>query len=93
MKGHASRGNYSKLNSKLFKILYGGCAGGAHFSWGVGMVGGVEKLWEVWGFLFEGLMGIFVKKITRFLGGGAHRRGPGRNRGGGRWRCAGATRR
>ena len=55
------------------------------------MVGGVEKLWEVWGFLFEGLMGIFVKKITRFLGGGAHRRGPGRNRGGGRWRCAGAT--
>ena len=46
---------------------------------------------ELWEFLFEGLVGIFVKKNTRFLGGGAHRRGPGRNRGGGRWRCAGAT--
>ena len=57
----------------------------------VGMVGGVENYGELWVFLFEGLMGIFVKKITRFLSGGAHRRGPGRNRGVGRWRCAGAT--
>ena len=55
------------------------------------MVGGVENYGELWVFLFEGLMGIFVKKITRFLSGGAHRRGPGRNRGVGRWRCAGAT--
>ena len=97
--------NYSKLNSKLFKILYGGCAGGAHFSWGgaltggnyskikfkiiqifrrdVGMVGGVENY---------GKYGDFCSKIiTRFRGGGAHRRGLERNRGGGRWRCAGAT--
>ena len=108
---HASRGNYSKLNSKLFKILYWG-APVAHPFWGValrarnysksiqnqiksapygrklfkiifkiiqifrrdvGMVCGVEKLWgiignygELWEFLFEGLVGIFVKKNHSF---------------------------